>query len=66
MATRIFYPNGTTEVIPESIGSDENYANGTYDFFDVNGKLLRQIPMDSRITWQPEEEPVIDEKQEVK
>jgi hypothetical protein len=58
MTMRITYPDGSTEIIPEAIRVDQqNFHEGTYDFYDEQGVLLRQIDMLSGITWELVDEP---------
>lgn len=57
MAIQITYLNGATEIIPNAKGARDNYLNGTFDFYDEDGKLLKQIKMDERIEWRPTPEP---------
>jgi hypothetical protein len=58
MAMLVTYPNGSTELIAEATRVDEqNFHEGMYDFYDERGTLLRQISMNSKVTWQLVDEP---------
>jgi hypothetical protein len=57
MAIKINYPDGTSEIIPEAKGAHDNYAQGTFDFKDEQGRILKQTEMDEGITWEPVPEP---------
>lgn len=47
------YPDGQTEIISEAVRVDQkNFHEGTYDFYDERGNLLKQISMDSGINWE--------------
>lgn len=58
MAMLITYPDGSTMLIPKAIRVDEqNFHEGTYDFYDERGSLLEQIDMHSKISWEMVDEP---------
>lgn len=58
MAMRIKYPDGTSRIIPQAVRVDEqNFHEGTYDFYDERGSLLEQIEMNSRISWEQIDDP---------
>ena len=52
MTMKITYPDGSVEIITGATRVDEqNFHEGTYDFYDETGNLLRQIDMGSGIKW---------------
>jgi hypothetical protein len=58
MAMRITYPDGTTRMIPGAVRVDQqNFHEGTYDFYSEGGALLEQIDMHSKISWELVDEP---------
>jgi hypothetical protein len=49
----ITYPDGSTELIAEAVRVDQqNFHEGTFDFYDERGNLLKQIDMGSGIKWE--------------
>jgi hypothetical protein len=58
MAMLITHPDGSTELIPAAVRVDQqNFHEGTFDFYDERGNLLHQIDMGSGIKWQLVAEP---------
>lgn len=58
MPMLITYPDGSTELIPAAARVDQqNFHEGTFDFYDVSGNLLKQIDMGSGIKWELAAEP---------
>jgi hypothetical protein len=58
MAIRITYPDGSTRLLPRAVRVDQqNFHEGTYDFYDESGALLEQIDMHTSIRWQLVDEP---------
>lgn len=51
-AIEVTYLDGRTESIETAVRVDtQNFHEGMFDFYDERGNLLRQIEMESGITW---------------
>jgi len=58
MAMLVKYRDGSVELIPKATRVDQqNYHEGTFDFYDESGALLKQIDMYMDISWEPADEP---------
>ena len=47
------FPDGSTEFLPGAVRVDtQNFHEGMFDFYDAEGRLLKQIDMGSGVTWE--------------
>lgn len=51
MAVRIRYADGNTELLPGAVNVDYNDQEDTYDFCDDNGQPMKQLVMETGVTW---------------
>lgn len=57
MAIKITYADGKTEIVPDAVNVDYNYHEGTYDFCDEKGQPMKQLVMETGVTWTEVDEP---------
>lgn len=51
MAIKITYADGKTEIILDATKVDYNYHEGTYDFCNESGQPMKQLVMETGVTW---------------
>jgi hypothetical protein len=63
MAVEITYPDGTKIVIPRAAISKDNHVDGMFDFLDLQGKVVDQIPMRHGLHWRTTDEPPVEREE---